>query len=192
MALTQVSDAVVPEIFTPYSQNISEQKSRLIQAGALSRSAILDELLRGGGLTFNVPFWKDLADEDDNVSNDADSGDDDSTPFNTSAAAEVAVRLNRNQSWSTADLTEELAGSDPAASIASRVGNYWARRLQAAFIATITGVFADNAAAPTGTEHVQNDLTHNISGMSYTAGVTDFSHYAVQPGQPLLPDLFLD
>jgi hypothetical protein len=39
---------------------------------------------------------------------------------------------------------------DPAASIASRVGYYWTRRLQAAFIATMKGVFANNASGAPG------------------------------------------
>jgi hypothetical protein len=37
------------------------------------------------------------------------------------------------------------------------------------------GVFADNDAAPTGTEHVQYDLTKDVSGASYAAGVTNFT-----------------
>ena len=83
--------------------------------------------------------------------------------------------MNRNQSWSSMDLAAALIGTDPMNSIASRVGAYWTRRLQKAFVATMTGVFADNAAAPAGTEHVQNDMTVDIKGASYSAGVTDFS-----------------
>jgi hypothetical protein len=60
-------------------------------------------------------------------------------------------------------------------SIAQRVAYYRQRRLQAAFVATMTGVFADNAAAPSGSEHVLNDMTVDISGASYQTGVTDFS-----------------
>jgi hypothetical protein len=39
----------------------------------------------------------------------------------------------------------------------------------------MTGVFNDNEAAPTGTEHTQNDLTYDVSGASYVDGVTNFS-----------------
>ena len=59
--------------------------------------------------------------------------------------------------------------------IANRVSDYWARRQQAAFVASLNGVFADNAAAPTSTEHVQNDMTHDVSGASFVDGVTNFS-----------------
>jgi hypothetical protein len=175
MALVQVADVIVPAIFSPYSQQITEQKSRLIASGALVRDGGIDEKLAGGGLTFNVPSWKDLLNDADNVSTDAAAGVSDSTPKNTGTSNEIAVRLSRNQSWADADLASALAGSDPAESIAGRVGYYWSRRLQAAFVAAITGLFADNAAAPGGTEHVQNDLTNNISGGAYVAGVTDFN-----------------
>jgi hypothetical protein len=178
MALVQVADVVVPSIFTKYVQQKTEEKSRLIQSGALARDAAIDALLAGGGLTFNVPSWKDLTNDAENVSTDTAydyDGGDNSAPKYVGTSQEVAVRLSRNQSWSSSDLAAALAGSDPMMSIADNVAGYWARRLQANFIATITGVFADNAAAPSGSEHTQNDMTNDVSGASYTAGVTDFS-----------------
>ncbi len=170
---TKVADVIVPEIFTPYVQQITQEKSRIIKSGAMVTDGVISSLLAGGGLTFNIPSWKDLANDTDNVS----SSDDEtlSTPKKTGTAKEIAVRLNRNNSWATMDLAAALAGADPMQSIANRVADYWARRLQAATIAAITGVFADNAAAPSGSEHVQNDLTYDIKGASYAAGVTDFS-----------------
>jgi hypothetical protein len=60
--------------------------------------------------------------------------------------------------------------------IANRVSDYWVRRQQVAFVATMNGVFADNAAAPAGTDtHTQNDMTHDISGGAFVDGVTNFS-----------------
>lgn len=175
MSITQIADVVVPAIFTPYVQQITEEKSRLVASGALVRDGTLDEKIAGGGLTFNIPSWKDLANDTDNVSADTEAGGADSTPKKTATGTEIAVRLSRNQSWGEADLTTALAGSDPAASVAARVGYYWTRRLQAAFVAAMTGVFANNAAVSPGGGAVQNDLTNDISGGSYSAGVTDFS-----------------
>lgn len=179
--ITQISDVVVPEIFNPYVQQVTEEKSRLILSGALVRDAALDEKLAGGGLTFETPSFRDLDNEDDNVSGDqADDrftgGSNNSAPKKIQTSQETSVRLSRNQSWSSADLTAALTGRDPMNSIADRVGGYWARRLQAAFVATMTGIFADNAAAPAGGDtHAQDDMTNDISGASYSAGVTDFS-----------------
>jgi hypothetical protein len=173
MALVQVGDVVVPQIFNPYVQQITEEKSRLIQSGALVRDGAIDTLLAGGGLTFNIPSWRDLANDTDNVSSDEDHGANDSAAKNNGTAGqEIAVRLSRNQSWSEADLTSALAGADPAASIASRVGYYWTRRLQAAFVAVMTGVFANNTASFSG------DFTNSLAtanSSTYLTGVTDFS-----------------
>jgi hypothetical protein len=167
-----VSDVVVPQIFTSYTQQLTEQKSRLIQSGAIARDASLDAFLSGGGLTENMPSWTDLQNDADNVSSDVTGT---STPNKIGSANEIVVRMSRNNSWATADLSAALAGDDPADAIAQRVSAYWVRRMQAAFVATMKGVFADNAAAPTGTEHVQNDLSVDISGSTFADGVTNFS-----------------
>lgn len=178
--ITAISDIVVPEIFNPYVQQMTEEKSRLISSGAVVRSPKLDQDLAGGGITFNAPSFKDLDNDTENISSDeADDsyvagGTDNSTPKKTGTAKEVSVRLSRNQSWSNSDLATVLAGADPMSSIGDRVAAYWSRRLQAAFVATVNGVFADNAAAPAGTEHTLNDLTNDVSGDAYAAGATDF------------------
>lgn len=168
-----VSDVVVPEVFSPYVQQFTEEKSRIIQSGAAVRDAALDVVLAGGGLTFNEPSFKDLDNDADNVASDTLATT--STPNKIGTATEIQVRLSRNNSWSSGDLAADLAGADPMRAIGNRVGAYWVRRLQAAFIATISGVFADNAAAPVGTEHEQNDMTHDVSGGAFVDGVTNFS-----------------
>lgn len=176
--ITQLADLIVPEVFTPYVQQLTEEKSRLIASGAVVRDPLIDEKLAGGGLTFNIPSFKDLDNDEENVSSDEADGVNDSTPKKTGTSMETAVRLSRNQSWSSADLAASLIGEDPMDSIAQRVAAYWARRQQAAFVATINGIFADNDAAPAGTEHVQGDLTNdlsNLNGGAYQAGLTDFS-----------------
>lgn len=171
--VTRIADVVVPEIFTPYVQQMTEEKSRLIQSGAIARDQILDAALAGGGLTFNEPSFRDLDNDDDNVSSDDPSVD--STPNKIGSATEIQVRLSRNNSWSSMDLAGDLAGADPMSAIATRVSNYWMRRLQLAFVSTMKGVFADNDAAPAGTEHVQGDMTHDIKGTGFVDGVTNFS-----------------
>jgi hypothetical protein len=183
---TQIADIVVPEVFTPYIQQLTEEKSRIVQSGMLSRNGAIDELLAGGGLTFKIPSFKDLDNDAERVGNDS------SAPFNTADAAvnaagsgtsperppdpkkigtatEIAVRLQRNQSWSSMDIAATLAGADPMNAIAQRVANYWTRRLQVAYVATWNGVIADNVANDTG------DYVNDISGGGFIDGVTNFS-----------------
>lgn len=171
--VTRIADVVVPEIFTPYTQQMTQEKSRLIRSGAIVMDEALNTALSGAGLTFNEPSFRDLDNDDENISTDDPTTD--STPNKIGTSTEIQVRLSRNNSWSSMDLTGDLAGADPMQAIANRVSDYWTRRAQSAFVATLTGLFADNAAAPAGTEHVQDDMTHNISGAGFTDGVTNFS-----------------
>lgn len=171
---TRVLDVIVPEIFGPYTQQQTEEKSRIIQSGVMVPDQRLNQVLAGGGTTFNEPSLRDLDDDDDNVSTDNPAVA--STPNKIGTSVETQIRLSRNNSWSTMDLASILAGVDVADRISDLVAGYWTRRLQKTFIATIKGVYADNAAAPTGTEHVQGDMTHDISaGGTFTDGVTNFN-----------------
>lgn len=192
MAFQTVGDVVVPTIFTPYVQVLTEEKSELVQSGVIVRDSSIDALLAGGGLTFNVPGWTDLANDRENIADDTII-----MPYSTNQApvpsiigrfTEVGVRLSRNKSWARNQLAADLAGNDPMNAIASRVAYYWTRRLQAAFIATVTGVFNDNTAAPSGTEHVAGDLTLDISGGAFDPGVTDFSAEAYLDAKQLMGD----
>jgi hypothetical protein len=194
---TQIADVIVPAIFTPYTQQLTMEKTAIIQSGVAARDDFLDNLLAGGGLTFTVPSWQDIGDPAENVSSDDPNTS--STPNITQTSAEVAVRLSRNSSWSTMRLATALAGADPMQSIASRVSDYWVRRLQRAFVAVANGIFANNALTdPTlgrsGSIGMNaayghtGDLTHDISGGSFTAGVTNFSAGAFIDTATLLGD----
>jgi len=174
---TKLADIVIPSVFLPYLQQETEVKSNLIRSGIMVPDPELDNLLAGGGKTFDSPSFKDLPDDSDNVSTDDDTSS--ATPSKVGTSQETQVRLSRNRSWSSMDLASDLAGKDPMSAVIARVSNYKVRRLQDVFIATVKGVFADNAAAPSGSEHVLNDMTVDISGSVYSDGVTNFSAEAV-------------
>ena len=184
MAEVRIADVVVPEIFAPYVQTLTEQKTALVDSGVVVRDPALDGFLAGGGTTFNAPSWRDI-DDDSNILADRVSSDDPAqiaVPNKIQTNQELAVRLSRNNSWKTMDLVAALAGDDPSDAIAQRVAAYWRRRLQAVFVATWTGIFADNAQVTPNDDPragitnnaAQDDLTVDISG-AFTAGVTDFS-----------------
>lgn len=180
---TAVADLIVPEIFNPAVVQKTTEKSRLVKSGALVQDEAMNALLAGAGLTFELPSFKPLDNEDENVSSDDtdDSFKDgftpntNSRPKKTGMVSEVGVRLSRNQSWASADLAAALGQKDPVEAIQDGVSDYWALRLQAAFIATMKGVFADNSAAPAGSEHVQYDMTNDVKGSGFTDGVTNFT-----------------
>ena len=170
--VTRLSDVIVPPIFSPIVQLMTEEKSRLIASGAIVRDSVLDRNLSGAGVTFNEPSYKDLDNDVENVSTDDPAQA--STPNKIGTLSEIQVRLSRNNSWSSMDLTADISGSDPMNAIANRVSDYWKRREQAMFIATMKGVFADNAQA-TDAYHVQNDMTVDVKGAAFSLGTTNFT-----------------
>lgn len=155
MAETRLSDVIVPEVFNNYIAVDTRQIMAFFNSGVLRADSDLAGKLAGGGRTFNVPFWKDLDDTESNTA--SDDPDSHSSPLKVTAGKDVALRQVRTQSWSTMQLTSELAGADPMQRIQSRVGSYWGRQFDDIIIATVRGVFADNIANDGG------DMVHDIS-----------------------------
>lgn len=186
----RIADVIVPELFTAYLLNQTAQLSELIQSGAVVQSELLNNFLNNGdgGMTVNVPRFNDLDDDAENISSDDPASF--STPNKIGSTQEVAIRLSRNNSWSSMDLARDLISGDPLEAISSRVAQYWTRRAQALLVSTMTGLFADNDAAPGGGDtHTQADLTFdNSNGGTFVAGVTEFSASAFIDAQQTMGD----
>lgn len=161
MSTVRLSDAIEPSVFANYMTVNTMQKSAFYGTGVLRADGDLAGKLAGGGRTFNVPFWRDLDDEEpDAASDDPNSY---AEPGKISAGNDVARRIIWTRGWSTARLVAELAGSDPMKRIAERVSAYWARRMDDAAIAVLRGVFADNILNDAG------DMVEDISSDSASA-----------------------
>lgn len=163
MATVRLSDSVVPTVFSNYMSQKTTYKMAFYQTGVLRADADLASKLAGGGRTFNVPFWKDLDDdESDAASDDPDSH---AIPSKLTSGTDIARRQFRTKGWSTANLTAELAGSDPMKDISGKVANYWARQFDKIAIASVRGVFADNVANDGG-DMVNDDSTDAVGAPS--------------------------
>jgi len=97
----------------------------------------------------------------------------DSVPAKIQSSLETAVRLSRNKSWTANDLASRLAGDDAMDAIVDLQADWWRIRLQKVMVATAQGIFNDNDAAPAGSEHVQGDLTNDVSGGGFIDGTTN-------------------
>ena len=64
MAVTKLSDVIVPEVWVPYVQQQTTERSALVQSGIITSSPELDELVTGGGKIINMPFFNDLTGDD--------------------------------------------------------------------------------------------------------------------------------
>jgi len=171
MAVTQISDVIVPDVFNPYVVEKTAELAAFYMGGIVSTSDELNRLAMMGGKLINMPFWDDLTGADEVLS---DSGS--LTPAKISAGQDVAALLMRGKAWQVNDLAKALSGNDPMAAVGDLVADYWARRYQAVGVASLKGVFLDNA-------NDSDDMTIDIAG----ATVADVADSTLFSG-----DVFID
>lgn len=155
MAVTKISDVIVPEIFTPYVIEKTAEKSRILTSGIAVANPRLNELVSGGGTTIQMPYWKDLTGDDEVLSDQNPL-----TPGKIGADKDIAALLLRGKAWGANELAGALAGDDPMEAIADRVSDYWARQEQKMLVAVLTGAFA----AASMSNHILDKSTEAISG----------------------------
>lgn len=151
---TKISDVIVPEIFTPYVIEKTAEKSKLLTSGMAVASEKLNQLITGGGITLQMPFWKDLQGDDEVLSDKRAL-----TPGKIGSGKDIAALLLRGKAWGANDLAGALAGDDPMNAIAERVSDYWARREQKILLSVLKGVFA----ADSMKNHILDRSTKGIS-----------------------------
>lgn len=153
--VTKISDVIVPEIFTPYVIEKTAEKSRILTSGIAIANPKLNELVTAGGITMNMPYWKDLTGDDEVLSDQTPL-----TPGKINADKDIAALLLRGKAWGANELAGALAGDDPMAAIGDRVADYWSRQEQKILVSVLTGVFAAASMA----NHVKDASTQVISG----------------------------
>jgi len=150
MAVTRVSDIIIPAVFTPYVIERTMEKSALIRSGIIGIEERV-EVPKGGTLV-QMPFFKDLDGDPEAIQSDHTL-----RPESISTGNDQARVMEFGKAWSSEDLAAELAGADPMRAIGDLVADYWVRQQQKILLKILDGVFADNATNDNG------DLIHNIA-----------------------------
>lgn len=164
---TTLQDVIVPELFNPYVINRTMELSALLQCGIIANNSEFDALASQSAPTVNMPFFEDLTGESEQVIEGEDLTDN-----KISSNKDVAAIIRRAKMWSATDLSAALAGSDPMASIATLVAQFWARDTQKELIAILNGIFGTVPTGDSGTPPAKTRLESNlldISGKSGTA-----------------------
>lgn len=148
MATTRLSDVIIPQLWTPNFLLEDPALVAFFNSGIVTMDSEITRLASGEGATFHLRHLNDLANDVENQSSDDPAQK--STPKKITGGEQIAVKIMRNQSWSSMNLVAALQNPDPVAAIRSRIAAYWARRFQACAIAELNGVLADNVAANSG------------------------------------------
>lgn len=137
MAVTKITDVIIPEVFNPYVVQRTMELSAIFSSGIAQRTAEFDRLASSGAKTINMPYWTDLTGTDEVLSDSLAL-----TPDKIGTNEDIATILRRGKAWGANDLAANLAGDDPMRVIGDLVAAYWARRYQATLISLLKGVFA--------------------------------------------------
>ena len=137
MAKTMLADIIVPEVFERYAIERTAELSAFGQSGIIEHSPEFDALAAGGGITVEMPFWKDLSAERQVLSDSA------SLAINKITSDKDIARIqNDGQTWGVNHLAKVTSGDDPMGRIVELVAGYWARVDQGMVIACLKGIFA--------------------------------------------------
>lgn len=149
MAVTQLTDVVVPDPFTAYQIEYSVVKTAFYQSGVLKKNAMMAEQLGAGATQFQVPFWRDLPDVEADITNDNPAAM--AVPQKLTAGKQTVRKSFLHESWSQMDFAAELAGSSPLEALQNRVQAYWDRQFSKRSTTSLTGIVASNQSITTAT-----------------------------------------
>jgi hypothetical protein len=114
--------AFSPEVFIyAWSQAPSVIQTQLLNSGILVRDPLIDEAASvKGGITFSLPFYKELTGTPDvwNETNDV------SLLFSQSGY-QNAVAINRHKGFAALDIDRWMTGDDPIMNVVRQVAHWW-------------------------------------------------------------------
>lgn len=147
--MVRLSNVFIPAVYGSYTSLNNTDNDALVNSGIIAQSELFDQIAAGGAVEGTIPFWNDLdRTVEPNYSNDDPA--DFAVPGGVTTGTMKYRKSYLNQSYGSMDLVKELNASDPLAHIKQRFDNYWIGRRQLRLLATLKGVFADNAANDSG------------------------------------------
>ena len=150
MAAVLLTDVYNPTVFNQAVQEKAIELNAFLASGVAVQDPLVNQLASGPGQIGDLPFYLGLGNPQADGTNEPNySSDDpatDSVPQKISDGKMIYSKAMMNNSWSTMDLSRELALSDPLGAMTNRIGQYWAVNNQQRLLQSAIGVLADNDA----------------------------------------------
>nr|DAJ08670.1 MAG TPA: major capsid protein [Caudoviricetes sp.] len=161
MAITKISDVIVPELFNKYVINRTMELSEFFKSGIVVNSPEFNALASEAARTHNMPFFEDLQGDSEPTLEDVKM-----TPAKIGSNKDVSTTILRQKMWAATNLSAALAGADPMKAIGDLVANYWARDMQKELISILAGVFGTTTADPSGSPAAETRMKDHILDLS--------------------------
>lgn len=143
-----ISDLWTPSVWVDEMRERQATFPSVFNAGIVQRSPLFDEIASGAGTSANIPFFRDITDQSDEIQVENTAPTDLGHP----GGLMVAPILNRVTKNSVGALAAQVSGSDPVGSIVSQLVARRLKQRQRTLVACLRGAFnataAANAAAP--------------------------------------------
>lgn len=171
MAFTAISDLWTPSIWIKHTAEAARRFPNLMSSGVVIQTPKMDEIASGGGLTANMPFFKDITDQDDEIQVENTGPN----KLANTGGLMVAPILNRVTANEVGALAASVSGSDPVGFMTGVIGERRSNQRQKIVTALLRGAFngtgAANAAAPLSA--VRTDAFVEIVGNQTSAHLID-------------------
>ncbi len=139
MALTTISDLWTPDIWIPGVAEKAKTFPSLLNSGVVINTPKIDEIASGAGIAANMPFLKDVTDDDDEIQVENTAP----TDGEITAGNQIAPILNRVKSYNATALAAQVSGAspDPVSEVLNQLAAGRMKRRQKTFIAVLRGAF---------------------------------------------------
>lgn len=186
MALTKIADLFTPDIWIPSVREKLATFPSILNSGAVISNPLIDGIAAGGGVSANIPLWKDITDQDDEIQVE------DTAPVTTNnitTGTMVAVPTNRVWKGGASALAAQVNGdADPIDEITRQLAMGRDKRRNKKILAILRGAFgmasgaAINAAAALSAVRLGGTV----------AEPADESGNDATDDQKFSPDMFID
>ncbi len=179
--MVSIADLWVPDVWVSALREPQATYPVLFQSGVVTRSPIMDNLASGEGQSVNVPYFKDITDQSDEIQIENTAPSDQGQ----TGSKMVGVPLNRVSKNTSGALAAAVTGTNPLAQIISAIYMRRMKQRQSTTLAMLRGLFGSAGAA-----NVAACMSANRYGGTTAEPFTE-NGLGAQSNNLFSPDLFI-
>lgn len=145
MALTKLSDLWVPDLWMEATREKTATGVSILNSGIVQRSDQFDLVASGAGVSANIPMWRDITDDDEEIQAEDTAP---ATVKGITTGKMVTTILSRVSKYGATALSAQVSGGDPVAQILSQLGMNRLKRRQKALLSIMRGIMGTGAQTP--------------------------------------------